>query len=230
MTIKTITIGDCWVNCINKVLSEGKLEKDEDVDILEVLGLSIFIDKPYFYDEIIAKYGDPYVIDHTMQKFSKGIVMKDRPFTYADRIYNKRNIDQFEWIINRIKNKKESKSATICLLDEGTLDANIPCLTTIDVKIRDNKLNLQFFYRSQNILGRQYANLLALAKLQYDFAKRLNVDVGFLSGYIASAHIYKYDLEFAQSICEKKNVVIKDLFYIEGPTSIRQRFNSKTLK
>ena len=36
---------------------------------------------------------------------------------------------------------------------------------------------------------------MALAKFQFDLAKRLKVDVGSLSGYVASAHIYNYDLK-----------------------------------
>ena len=84
--------------------------------------------------------------------------MPNRPFTYSVQIYNKNGIDQFEYLVERLEKKKESKSATISLLSEGITDANLPCLNIIDIKIRNEKLNLQFFFRSQNILGRQYAN------------------------------------------------------------------------
>lgn len=92
--------------------------------------------------------------------------MKNRPFTYGECIYNKNGIDQFEWLISRLESKLETKSATISLLTEGNNHPNLPCLNIVDVKIRDNKVNLQFFFRSQNIVGRQYANFIALAKLQ----------------------------------------------------------------
>ena len=221
MEINAKSIGECWLKSINEVFNNGTLYHDENVNIKEILGVSVMIDKPQLDDEIVNKFGDKEVVIHTLNKFKKGVIMTDRPFTYAERIYNKNGIDQFEWLVNRLKNKNETKSATICLLNEGTTSPNIPCLTTIDAKIRNNELNLQFFYRSQNIVGRQYANLLALANLQADIAKRCSVKIGKLFGYVASAHIYEYDFNFAKSVIANQPILLKDKYYTYGPNSIR---------
>lgn len=218
------SIGECWINSIQYVVDNGNKHYDEDIKIKEVLGLNVEIKKPCFTDEIVNKFGDKNVIKRTLEKFSKGVIMSDRPFTYGECIYNKNGVNQFEWLVKRLKNKKETKSATICLLTEGVEDSNLPCLTTIDIKIRENKLILQFFFRSQNIFGRQYANLLALAKLQFDLADRLSVEVGVLKGYVSSAHIYEYDFVEAKMIVSNENIKIKDKFYISGPKSIRKNF------
>lgn len=223
--VEARTIGECWQKCIGAVIAEGDLFFDEDVKIKEILGLTVSIDQPALTDSFIARYGDSEVIRHTLQKFSKGVVMTNRPFTYGERLYNKNGIDQIDWIINRVLAKRETKSATINLLNEGENSNNLPCLTTIDVKIRQERLNLQFFFRSQNIVGRQYANLLALSKLQADIAFRLGVAIGRLQGYIASAHIYEYDFPFAQKIINKEDVMLRDEFYLYGPKSIRQNPN-----
>lgn len=222
MEIITNSIGECWLKCIDAVINKGVLAKDEDVSLKEILGLSVRIKNPDTEDPIVYKYGDIGVINHTLKKFEKNVVMQDRPFTYAERIFNKQGIDQYEWILERIRNKKETKSASICLLNEGDNSPNIPCLTTIDVKIRNGFLDLQFFYRSQNIVGRQYANYIALAKLQKDLAMSLKTKIGFLAGYIASAHIYEYDFNYAESLCSGTPVHIEDLFYKKGPKSIRK--------
>ena len=223
--VEARTIGECWQKCIGAVIAEGDLFFDEDVKIKEILGLTVSIDQPALTDSFIARYGDSEVIRHTLQKFWKGVVMTNRPFTYGERLYNKNGIDQIDWIINRVLAKRETKSATINLLNEGENSNNLPCLTTIDVKIRQERLNLQFFFRSQNIVGRQYANLLALSKLQADIAFRLGVAIGRLQGYIASAHIYEYDFPFAQKIINKEDVMLRDEFYLHGPKSIRQNPN-----
>ena len=215
-------IGDVWLGSIKEVLKNGNSHFDEDVEIKEILGLNVEVLKPKLSDEIVDKFGDKQVVISTLRKFSRNPNMPEKPFTYGELIYNKRGIDQFEWLVNRLKNKKETKSATISLLIEGDNNPNLPCLVIIDAKIRDNKLNLQFFFRSQNILGRQYANLLALAKIQFDLAKEVGVDVGILKGYVASAHIYDYDFEIAKQILEGNNVVIKDFYYQKGPKSIRK--------
>lgn len=220
--IKVETIGECWINSIKTVMQNGNEYFDEDVKIREILGLNIEITNPNIEDVIISKYGDQYVINKMLNKFSKGVVMNDRPFTYGECIYNKNGIDQFEWLANRLNSKRETKSATISLLSAGDNNPNLPCLTTIDAKIRDKKLILQFFFRSQNIFGRQYANLLALAKLQLNLAQRLSVDVGLLMGYVASAHIYDYDFEQALQVCNDKQILIEDKYYKNGPKSVRQ--------
>lgn len=215
------TIGEGWLKSIKTVMKNGYEHYDEDVKIKEVLGLNVEINHPSMDDEIINKYGDKYVIDKMLKKFSKGVVMNDRPFTYGECIYNKNGTNQFEWLVNRLTLKRETKSATIGLLTEGNNGANLPCLTTIDVKIRNKKLVLQFFFRSQNIFGRQYANLLALAKLQHDLAQECSVGIGALKGYIASAHIYDYDFSLSNDICSGKEISVKDKYYISGPKSIR---------
>ena len=220
--IHTETIGECWIESIKSVMNDGDNYFDEDVEIKELLGLSIEIDNPKLDDEIIHEFGDDIVINRTLEKFSKGVVMPDRPFTYGQRIYDKNGVDQFEWLVSRLKNKRETKSATISLLSTGSNSANLPCLTTIDVKIRKNKLILQFFFRSQNIFGRQYANLLALVNFQNDLAERCSVDIGSMKGYVASAHIYEYDFIDALSVCMNKKISIKDKYYLFGPKSIRK--------
>jgi len=220
--IKASTIGECWIKCIKHIMNNGDEHFDEDTKIKEILGLSVEIENPKLDDKIIQEFGDKIVINRTLDKFSKGAIMPDRPFTYGACIYDKNGIDQFEWLIKRLKVKQETKSATICLLTEGNEDANLPCLTTIDVKIRNKKLILQFFFRSQNIFGRQYANLLALVKLQNDIANRCSVKIGSLKGYIASAHIYEYDFEQAKLICLDQNIHIEDKYYSNGPKSIRK--------
>ena len=216
------TIGKCWIECIKIIMNHGNLYYDEDVQIKEILGLTVEILSPQMDDEIINEFGDSVIIQHTLNKFSKGSYMPDRPFTYGACIYDKNGVDQYEWLIHRLKSKRETKSATFSLLTAGSQDANLPCLTTIDAKIRGEKLELQFFFRSQNIFGRQYANLLALVKLQNDIAKRCKVGVGRLKGYIASAHIYDYDFEQAELVAAGHKVNIKDKYYQNGPKSIRK--------
>lgn len=101
------TIGECWLKSISEVMRNGKQHFDEDVEIMEVLGLSIKILSPKLQDEIVDKFGDKNIVSHTLDKFKKGIIMPNRPFTYADQIYNKNGIDQFEYLVGRLKKRKK---------------------------------------------------------------------------------------------------------------------------
>ena len=222
MLIHTDSIGDCWVSCIENVVKYGTHQIDEDVIIHEILGLSVEITSPTCRDETVENLGDETIIQRTLAKFSRGVDMPDRPFTYGSRIYDHSGINQFDWIIKRLKAKRETKSATIGLLIPGSESANLPCLTTIDLKIRNDQLELQFFFRSQNIFGRQYANLLALAKLQTDIAAECLVAMGSMRGYIASAHIYAFDIPEARRLVAGEKIKIADQYYMQGPRSIRR--------
>ena len=106
------TIGECWIKCIKYVINNGSEHYDEDIKIKEVIGLHVGIKTPKQEDNIIEKFGDPVVISRTLEKFLKGSVMPDRPFTYGACIYDKDGVDQFEWLIERLQSKKETKSAT----------------------------------------------------------------------------------------------------------------------
>jgi thymidylate synthase len=219
--VLTQTVGECWLSCMEKVLLNGLAHYDEDIEIREILGLAVNISHPLYEDQKIFEIGNEVVIAKTFEKFSKDAEIQNRPFTYGSLIFDNGGIDQFEWVINRLNSKRETKSATFGLLTPGNHSPNLPCLTTIDIKIRHERLELQFFFRSQNIFGRQYANLLALAKLQHDIAKRCSVKVGHMKGYIASAHIYQFDLVDAQRIVSGDLFKIQDKYYELGPKSIR---------
>jgi thymidylate synthase len=228
VSINCKNIGEAWKQCIFTVVEVGTPHFDEDVRLLELgEGIALTIDKPQSHDPFIQKYGDPTVIERMLEKFKPDANMPDRPFTYGDLIYSKNGINQFEWIVKRILEKPETKSAAISLVTEGNNSPNLPCLISLDAKLRNRHLDLHFFFRSQNIFGRQYANLIALVELQIKMAKSLNCTVGKMSGYISSPHIYAYDMENAQKLLLGEELENKDQFYELGPRSIKRGYSKK---
>ena len=220
-TIRANSLGECWLECNRLVLQRGEHGHDEDVPLLELLGVTVGIDQPNVNDSLIMQHGDQTVIRRTLEKFAPGARMPDRPFTYGERIFELGGVNQFDWLVQRLNGKTESKSATINLLVPGE-DGNLPCLVTMDAKIRKKALTLQFFYRSQNVFGRQYANFLALAAFQAELAGCCGVAVGAMRGYIASAHIYGYDIDDAKRLVAGEQLTIADRYYQCGPASVRQ--------
>lgn len=73
--------------------------------------------------------------------------MPDRPFTYGARIYDNCGVDQIEWLVDRLNSKRETKSATFGLLIPGSKSPNPPCLTTVDAKIREDKLGTAVLFQ-----------------------------------------------------------------------------------
>ena len=213
------SIGECWLESVRYVLTKGQFHHDDEVGLREVLGLTVQVSAPSVQDPLLSKHGDPTVLRRTIAKFARGATMPERPFTYGQRIYDMAGVNQFEWMVERLQRKPDTKSATINLLVPGSTASSLPCLTTLDAKIRRGRLDLQFFFRSQNIFGRQYANLAALAKLQEDLALRCEAVIGTLRGYVASAHIYEFDLEEARQLVAGNPIRIADRYYEFGPQS-----------
>lgn len=215
--IQAQTIGECWLESVRFVLNHGQPHRDGEVGLLELLGLAVEISEPREEDQLISAHGDRTVLTRTLAKFARGAFMPERPFTYGQRIFDMDGVDQFDWMVERLQRKPDTKSATINLLVPGSTAASLPCLTTLDAKIRRDRLDLQFFFRSQNIFGRQYANLAALARLQSDLARRCNTVSGVLRGYIASAHIYAFDIDDARALSAGTPIRIADRYYELGP-------------
>jgi hypothetical protein len=220
-TVRAGTLGQAWIQSLRSVLASGQWTEDEGVPLLELLGLSVHISHPSLADRLIDSVADRNVLRRTEAKFSRTPDLPDAPFTYGERLYNLNGFDQIEWLCQRLSRHRLSKSATVCLLVPNERERHLPCLTTLDAKIRNGALHLQFFFRSQNILGRQYANLVALAGLQSEIAARCKAGIGSLAGYIASAHIYDFDIEDARKLTSGLRFRLVDRYRDLGPQAGR---------
>jgi thymidylate synthase len=217
LTVEAKSVDEAWLESIKIVINNGSWYHDGNFPILEYLGLNIRISNVHNGIQIIKDIGDIEVLERMICKFSANAKIPNAPFTYGNRLYELQGINQIQWIIDRLTRKPETKSATICLLIPGDSSDHIPCLTTLDAKIRHGKLHLSFFFRSQNIFGRQYANLYALKELQMDLCNQLNVLPGYILGTICSAHIYGFDVIEAEEILKGERHRIIDKYRRIGP-------------
>src|SRR3989344_5450483 len=114
-------------------------------------------------------------------------------------------VDQIKWLTDRLKIKPETKAATISLLLPSDPGPRIPCLSVIDVKIRNNKLNFTGFFRSQNV-ARSYANFITCHELHKKIAEKVNCPLGSMKFFISSAHIYEKDFPFISDLVSKTSL------------------------
>ena len=123
---------------------------------------------------------------------------------YGDRLFNNNGYNQIKIIIDKLHENPNTKSATISLIDAELIgtSARIPCLTTLDFKIRDNKLHIYSFFRSQNVLN-SYGNMYGIIEIQKFIQKKLECKLGTIFMYISSPHYYKVDEEKINYILDK---------------------------
>lgn len=205
--IKTNSIGKAWLKSCRYILEHGAQIKDENKNLKELMFLQLTIKKPAQNDPIIKKYGDKQTIDWMYSNFleQKNIPELKNALSYGTRLFDFKGKNQINWIIEKLKKKPETKAATISMIMYDDEDY-IPCVSTLDFKIRNNKLILIAMCRAIDFGKKVYANLLSLNKIQEMVSREINIPTGELIMYNVSAHIYEEDYDKIKKILgEMKN-------------------------
>jgi len=205
--VKENTIGKAWVECMRRVYNCGADFHDEDVIIKEFPGLLVEITDPQPSDNIVYAHGNGEMIKWMERNFLSTEPVFDENLSYGQRLFDYQGINQIDWVIEKLRNKPETKQAAITLLNAPIhLNMHIPCVCSLDFKIRDDKLNLYLFCRSQDIAKKMYADSLALLKIVNKISTVLNIEVGKMTSFISSAHIYEEDYDLVKSIINDTHI------------------------
>lgn len=200
--IESTTLGTAWLAAMKAVMTKGEDIFDENIRLKEIRNLYITIDAINETDPILITYADHDRIELMKQKYATCGLVGDYKIDYGSYIYNNNGVNQIDWIINRLRKKPETKSATITLHKPG--EEMLACLSMIDFKYRNGHLDMSVIYRSQNIFWSNPGNMLALHQIQNDVATELGYTPGKVELIVISAHIYEYDFD-------KVNAILKDV-------------------
>lgn len=201
-TLTADTLGDAWLMSMQHILTHGRLVNDGEEKLLEVLNMNISINSINEDDDIIVRYADRERIVLMKRKHISCDIINNYKVSYGKLIYDNNGINQIEWLINRLRNNPDSKSATITLHIPG--QEYLSCLSLLDYKIRRNKLNSTAIYRSQNVFASQPGNIIALRDLQINIANSLEREIGDFKLTVISGHIYDKDIDRAHEIIEEQ--------------------------
>ena len=196
IVIEQDTIGKAWQEAYNHIKDNGTSILDDNKELLEILHLNLIINQPSKFDEVQQSQKGPMKewMDKNFSEIKK-VPELNNSWSYGWRLYNFNDINQLEWIIEKLNKKPESKSATISLLNVAGSESYIPCVSLLDFKIRDNVLILTTFCRSLDFGRKSIHNFTNLAEILKKVAIGVNVENTCLVIDIASAHIYKEDLK-----------------------------------
>lgn len=115
-------------------------------------------------------------------------------------------IDQYEWVIDILKKNPQSRRAVITIRYPWTdiITGEPPCLTIIQILIRDGRVNMTCYMRSWDILSAGNCNLYAFTHLLHSITTAFDNQqyvVGTLTVIGCSVHIYfKRDSEEVKKI------------------------------
>ena len=213
-----------WKELLNEVIYNGKYTYKDDSKIKEVIGVHKQIKNPYSNSIInisadkfasyvkkgifdIAEYpikGEALFDYVTSLDDEHQIYLDDDGFiyTYSERLQNYNDINQLDVIINRL-NKNINSNRAIAVTYNPMVDMNrqdIPCLQLIQALVRNDKLILSVYFRSNDLYGAFPSNMMFLTYLGMKIANELRVQFDYIDYHCSSLHIYETDYQQALKV------------------------------
>ena len=213
-----------WKELLNEVIYNGKYTYKDDSKIKEVIGVHKQIKNPYSNSIInisadkfasyvkkgifdIAEYpikGEALFDYVTSLDDEHQIYLDDDGFiyTYSERLQNYNDINQLDVIINRL-NKNINSNRAIAVTYNPMVDMNrqdIPCLQLIQALVRDDKLILSVYFRSNDLYGAFPSNMMFLTYLGMKIADEIGVEFDYIDYHCSSLHVYETDYKQASKV------------------------------
>lgn len=195
--IKADNASQAWIRAAKHIWSEGEIVLDGNERLKETLNLFLEIQNPTERNEDIEKLIPREFVQEVM-----GLTFKREPdekwgYSYGERMFDFKGINQVQWVIDRLNQNPTSKSATIGILmpEKDTKAQHMPCMNLLDFKKRDGKLNLVVVFRSHDYGKKALPNFIALGELLKQVSDATDSDVGKLLCHSISAHIYESEFE-----------------------------------
>jgi thymidylate synthase len=119
-----------------------------------------------------------------------------------------RYMDQLESCIQRLKQDPGSRQAVIMILNPGNdlmeKTKDVPCNDLLQFFIRNNKLHMSCYVRSNDLKWGFPYDIFHWTMLQELFASILNVELGEYHHFVGSLHIYNKDIDFMKECLNSK--------------------------
>lgn len=120
--------------------------------------------------------------------------------------YGPRLMPYVDVIVELLKSDPSTRRAVINIYntsDIGIESNDVPCTVSLQFLIRNNKLILQTYMRSNDLyLGLPY-DIFSFTFFQKIIAEKIGIKVGSYYHYVSSLHIYKKDYHFFSNITDQ---------------------------
>jgi thymidylate synthase len=203
----------------------------------EILNLTTVLYPPFtsnFPEHIDKRTIQTYIKHLTSSILPESITLESSPssapsdsYTYGHLIGSYFGIDQIQTCIDQLNADTNTRSAYISLWDptSHSKSPNPPCITLIQIFIRNNLLHLTAYIRSNDIYRAYPINLLGFIELQSVFLSKLNyVRAGTITIHSASAHVYEENWQALTKVPYDPTTHIQKRFTKDPRSSIVFRY------
>ncbi len=201
--IEAETIGAAWLSVAERILGEGADSVYDSSPILELERVTLSIARPSSVDPVVNELGDAERLAWMHTNFTEYelVAALGDARSYASRLYDYAGSgrDQVQWVIDRLRDDPNCRSATITTFEPLLDTTYIPCVSLLDFWVSGGQLAVIVYAHSIDFGAKGYGNLVELAFLMERVAQRLALEVGRLDFVVKSAHIYEPDLALMQT-------------------------------
>jgi len=146
--------------------------------------------------QLVGGFSEPQVMTDVAPAFDRFI--DDGRFWAA---YGERTSGQFAHVVRKLKEDPSTRQAVVSLwnplLDNQINKHDYPCTTTLQFRIREERLELTTTMRSNDVWWGWSYDLFQFTQLQHTIANCLGLEVGHYHHFVNSLHIYERDIDAA---------------------------------
>ena len=213
-----------WRKLLEEVLMHHKVHVKDETPIREIIGVYERIDNPYkdsmlninhkqfaeavkrgafdikdypIKGEALFDYVTSLDDEHQIYLDDDGFI-----YTYSERLQNYQGRNQLIDIVERLKQDKGSNRAVAVTFNpfiDNKRD-DIPCLQLIQALVRNDKLILSVYFRSNDLYGAFPSNMMFLTYLGMKIANELDVKFDYIDYHCSSLHVYETDYKQASKV------------------------------
>jgi len=200
--IRAVNPSQAWIQAVKYIWKKGEIVFDKNERLRETLNIVLEVQNPTERNEDIEKLIPKEFFQEVMDLTFKKEPNEKWGYSYGERIFNYKGINQIQWVVNRLNKNSTTKSATIgTLMPEKDMKAeHIPCMNLLDFKKRDGRLNLAVVFRSHDYGKKALPNFIALGELLKQVSKATDSEIGKIICHSISAHIYESEFETIKHI------------------------------
>jgi len=201
-------IGSAWLKIVKLILKFGIVNKTwYGNSVREIFNIAAVVTnenplEPKMFPYLQVSKQDIEKYQSNIMKGDKG----DEIYTYGERLWSYKGINQVEEIIIPYLKKYPTDRAALAVMFDMTHDhkaPRAPCMCLVQATTLENKLNLTAYFRSHAIFSGWVLNAFGLRRLQSYIADELSMDIGFLTVFSNCAHIYDNEWATAEEIIKK---------------------------
>jgi thymidylate synthase len=205
--INAVTIPDSWFQLLYTVLDEGKEYKIERGSFaghnrLEFGSVSVQIDLPGIAP-LIPEFpswldAPPPVTQDYLDNYFQQLMSTDKPEN-CDYVYGMYLRPQIDKIIEILKETPLNNQCCATIGDMYSIDMNDPpCMRIAHFNIRDKRLNMFLFFRSNDLWSGYPCNIAGMQLVKEYMAGEIGVQDGQIFYYSSGLHLYDYQYDLAR--------------------------------